>query len=53
MAKEHDGVCIDCGSNELLEYDHVPDFAESGHTVVDELELRCSPCHALRHKQAG
>lgn len=53
VVKERDQVCIDCGSSDLLEYDHVPDFAESGHTVVEELALRCSPCHAFRQKQAG
>ncbi len=53
VVKERDRACVDCGSTDLLEYDHVPDFAESGHTVVDELELRCAICHAFRHKQAG
>lgn len=53
VVKERDRVCIDCGSSDLLEYDHVPDFAKSRQTVVDELELRCAPCHAFRHEQAG
>lgn len=53
VVKERDRVCVDCGSGDLLEYDHVPDFEESRRTVVDELELRCAPCHTFRHKQAG
>lgn len=35
------------------QYDHDPDYALSGHTVVDELELRCAPCHDHRHTAAG
>ena len=49
VVKERDQVCRDCGSRELLEYDHVPPFGETDHTLVDELELRCAPCHARRH----
>lgn len=53
VVKERDRVCIDCGSHDLLEYDHVPSFAETGHTVVEELELRCAPCHHFRHSHAA
>lgn len=49
VVKERDQVCRDCGRAELLEYDHVPAFEQSGHTLVDELELRCAPCHQHRH----
>lgn len=52
VVKERDRGCVDCGSSDLLEFDHVPDFAESQRTVVDELELRCAPCHRFRHQQA-
>lgn len=51
VVKERDRVCVDCGSSALLEYDHVPDFAVTGHTVVEELELRCAPCHQRRHER--
>ncbi len=53
VVKERDRVCVDCGSTNLLELDHVPAFAESGHTIVEELELRCAPCHERRHRQDG
>lgn len=49
VVKERDRVCVDCGATTLLEYDHVPDFAESGRSVVEELQLRCAPCHRRRH----
>lgn len=49
LVKERDRSCVDCGGVELLEFDHVPDYADSGRTVVEELELRCGPCHRFRH----
>lgn len=51
VVKERDQACVDCGAATLLEYDHVPDFAQTGHTVVEELQLRCAPCHQRRHEQ--
>lgn len=53
VVKERDRVCVDCGTTTLLEYDHVPDFAQTGHTVVEELQLRCAPCHQRRHDQGS
>ena len=47
--QERDKNCIDCGRGELLEYDHVPDYELTGHTVTGELRLRCAPCHHRRH----
>ena len=49
VVKERDQTCVDCGATTLLEYDHVPDFAQTGHTVVEQLQLRCAPCHQRRH----
>lgn len=49
VVKERDRVCVDCGRTDLLEFDHVPPFEVSGRTLVDELELRCGPCHRRRH----
>jgi len=52
LVRERDRVCRDCGRADLLEYDHVPSYEETGHTHVDELELRCAPCHRRRHVRA-
>ncbi len=49
VVRERDPRCVDCGSIDLLSYDHVPDFAISHQTIVDELEPRCAPCHRARH----
>ena len=50
VVKERDRVCSDCGSSDLLEYDHEPPYETTGHTVVEELKLRCAPCHHKRHQ---
>lgn len=50
VVKERDRSCVDCGSTDLLEFDHVPAFDVSGRSVVEELELRCAPCHHRRHR---
>ena len=51
VVRERDRACVDCGGTELLEFDHVPSFEETAHTVVDELELRCWRCHRDRHRR--
>lgn len=50
VVKERDRHCVDCGRTDLLQYDHTPDYEQSRRTVVDELELRCAPCHQKRHR---
>ncbi len=49
VVRERDRVCVDCGSTDLLEYDHDPQYQSSGQTVVDELHFRCWRCHRKRH----
>lgn len=53
VVKERDRRCVDCGAANLHRYHHNPPFDESRHTVVDELELRCSSCHRRLHKDGG
>ena len=50
VVKERDRACVDCGRADLLEYDHNPAYETTRHTVTDELELRCAPCHQHRHR---
>ncbi|MDP2293397.1 MAG: DUF222 domain-containing protein [Actinomycetota bacterium] len=50
VVKERDQMCVDCGAASLLQYDHVPEFEVTHHTVVEELQLRCAPCHQRRHQ---
>ena len=53
VVKERDRVCVDCGSHDLLEYDHNPAFEISGRTVTSELEVRCASCHRERHRKTA
>jgi len=53
VVKERDQSCVDCGRADLLEFDHVPDYETSGHTITSELQLRCAPCHHKRHRNAA
>ena len=49
VVRERDRACVDCGSTDLLRYDHDPDYDFTKHTTIDELKLRCAPCHHKRH----
>ncbi len=52
VARErHGNRCVDCGSTDLLQDDHVPDFVDSRRTVVDDLRPRCAACHHDRHRR--
>jgi Domain of unknown function (DUF222) len=53
VVKERDRACVDCGASTLLQYDHVPDYDVSRRTVVEELQLRCAPCHHHRHEHGS
>lgn len=46
----HGHECVDCHSTDLLELDHSPPYHQTGHTITDELEPRCAPCHRARHR---
>lgn len=52
VARErHQNRCVDCGSTDLLEDDHVPAYGSTHRTVVSELEPRCVQCHHRRHRR--
>jgi hypothetical protein len=50
VVHERDRTCVDCGTSELLEYDHDPPYETTGRTVIEELRLRCIICHHSRHR---
>ncbi|MEO8697739.1 MAG: DUF222 domain-containing protein [Acidimicrobiales bacterium] len=49
VVHERDRRCVDCGSTDLLRYDHDPDYEYTRRTVIEELRVRCAPCHHKRH----
>ena len=50
VGEQHHHQCIDCGTTDLLEFDHNPPYEQTGHTITTELEPRCAPCHRARHR---
>ena len=53
VLESHNHECVDCQRTDLLELDHDPPFERSRHTVTNELEPRCAPCHRARHRRAA
>jgi hypothetical protein len=45
------GRCVDCGSRERLEFDHIVPWSEGGSNTARNIELRCESCN--RRKAAS
>jgi hypothetical protein len=45
------GRCVDCGSRERLEYDHIVPVSRGGSNTARNIELRCESCN--RRKAAS
>jgi hypothetical protein len=39
------GQCVDCGSRERLEFDHIIPVSGGGSNTARNIELRCEPCN--------
>jgi 5-methylcytosine-specific restriction endonuclease McrA len=42
------GRCVDCGSRERLEFDHIIPVSQGGANTARNLELRCELCNRVK-----
>ena len=47
------GVCVECGSKEALEYDHLIPIAMGGANTERNLQLLCESCNRRKGKSLG
>jgi uncharacterized membrane protein len=46
--RRDEGGCVDCGSKERLEYDHIIPLSRGGANTARNIELRCEVCHRAK-----
>ncbi|MDC0514629.1 HNH endonuclease [Flavobacteriaceae bacterium] len=47
------GKCIECGSNENLEFDHIIPFSKGGANTYRNIQLLCEPCNRSKSDIIG
>ena len=47
------GKCVECGSNENLEFDHIIPFSKGGANTYRNIQLLCEPCNRSKSAKIG
>ena len=51
--KRDEGKCVECGSNQKLEFDHIIPFIKGGSSTYRNVQLLCEPCNRKKHSKLG
>lgn len=47
------GKCVNCGSNEKLEFDHIIPISKGGSNTARNIQLLCEPCNRSKGNMIG
>ena len=51
--RRDEGKCVECGSNEKLEFDHIIPVVKGGASTYRNIQLLCEPCNRAKYSKLG